>query len=405
MNWRVDYIEHGRDGEVRYIEGGRTLSFYWEYGGGDVVFSLAVGDEGEWRAQHPDLADRRGEIIARLAGELIRRRAPSCRAQLDASGRFLHFIADPATAPARATQGEKQAAAAAFVWRLNRAKSRMSLIVLVLVLIAGAALLGGRTLLTVKTTGAPIGASARAGDFIATPIGRLEPYVPSLDRNRWRDRYEVGLLIHSARDPGARRYLRVAGGRTGADSAKARVTGAAGELIWFDAPETVVVDARTARILSADEAQRAPEPPRPKGAEALFHLATPERRLESLLAAPGEDGAPALAAGGEEKFNAAFLRAAPHGGALALPGGGYLGLYWTQRYREGVIIAARVDAAGAVIWRTETELGRLDEVLPDAERPALIGTRPRAEGRVPEPLLVVIDVQTGRAATRSLLVE
>lgn len=403
MNWRVDYIDNGRDGEVRYHEGGRTLSFYWEYGGGDVVFSIAVGDDGEWRAQYADLADRREEIIARIAAEVIRQRAPSCRAGMDASGRFLNFIADPARAPA--APDKRTAEAAAFFWRLNRAKSRMSMIVLGLVLIAGAALLAGRGVLTVRTTGTPIGASIRAGDFIATPISRLEPYVPSLARNAGRDRYSVGLLLHSVRDEAFRRYVGVAEGRTGSDAAKSKIDAVVGDLVYFDAPETVIVDARNGRVLSEMEARAAPSPPRPRGAEALAALSSPENRLQSLLAAPGEAGAPRSIDVGEGVDTLGFLRAAAHGPLLSLGDGDVLALYWTKPYRAGALSVARVAPSGAVRWRTQTEIGALDEALPDASRLALIGARPRVEGKVSEPLLVVIDMQTGRAAARSLLVE
>jgi hypothetical protein len=280
----------------------------------------------------------------------------------------------------------------------------MSTILLILTLFAGGAVLAGRTLFTIKTTGTPAGASARAGELIATPISRLEPYVPSLDRNHGRDRYTIGLLIHSAFDSGARRYVPVAQGKTGSDSVNVRISGVVGERVWFDAPETVVVDTRTARVLSPSDAAAAGDPPRPKGAEALAALATADRRLEALLAEPGEDGAPTPRVEGE-LFNAAYLRAAPHQGILAFDGGDHLMVYWTQRYREGPLVAARVNSAGEIVWRTETELGQLDEVLSDAERPAFVGARPRVEGKVAEPLLVVLDAETGAAATHSLLVE
>ncbi len=80
-------------------------------------------------------------------------------------------------------------------------------------------------------------------------------------------------------------------------------------------------------------------------------------------------------------------------------------IFHTQPYRAGAVAAARVTAAGAIVWRTETALGRVEEALPDPDHPAFIGARPRIKGKVPEPLLVVIDRKTGEAATHSLLVE
>ena len=406
--WRVSYEEHGRDGYVHYRESGRTLSFYWEFGGGEVVVFVAVGDAGEWRKLYPELADRRDEIIARIAGELIRQRMPTCRWRLDGTGRLLEFIVRKdaqSPHPAKPSPQPKAAEAAAFFWRLNEVKSRMSAIVLILILLAVGAMLAGRSVLTVKTTGTPAGASARAGDFIATPISRLEPYIPSLDRNHGKDRYSIGLLLHSTIDQGARRYVRVAEGKTGSDSVNVRISGVAGDVVWFDAPETSVIDARAARVLTGEAARRAPEPPRPRGAEALTRLATSDRRLEALLAEPGEDGAPAQIQAGAEIFNAALVRAAPYGRLLQFDDGDFLAVYWTKRYREGLMIAARIDVAGATRWKVETALGSLDEALPDAARPAFVGARPRIEGKVAEPLLVVIDAATGKAATHSLLVD
>jgi hypothetical protein len=402
--WRVRIIENGRDGNVLYQEGGEELSFYWAFGGGDVVVSVAVGEASEWRTERPWAADRRDEIIARVAAEVIRQRKPGSQWVIDDTGRFINFIADgPSALSDGATPTAKRAVAADLLWRLSRLKARMAAFVLMLTILAGGVLFVGRSLFTIKTVGAPIGASARAGDFIATPMGRLEPYVPSLDRNHGRDRYTTGLLLHSARDPGFKRYVPVAEGKTGSDLAKARIAGVAGPLVWYDAPETAVIDAEAARILSTEEAQRAPPPPRPVGAEALAALATAERRLEGLLAPPGEEGAPTPRIDGEELFDAAFLRTAPHRDALALEGGGFLLIYHTKRYREGSVVAARVAADGRVLWRRETQLGRVEEALPDAARPAFVGVRPREEGKVPEPLLVVLDAASGEAATHSLL--
>jgi hypothetical protein len=279
--WRISFEDHGRDGHVRYHEGGTTLSFYREFGGGDVVFSIAVGDAAEWRAQYPGFADRREEIIARVAAETIRAQAPNCRWSLDATGRFIHFSINPdAPRPAGEQRAQKQADAAAMVWRLNEVKSRMSVIVLVLMLLGGAALLAGRPALTVKTTGTPIGASARAGEYIATPVGRLEPYVLSLNRDHSRDTYSIGLLIHSARDEKFRRYVEAAKGRSGSTFGVVKITGVSDDLIFFDAPDGVIIDARKAQLLSADEAAR------PKRSTRAWRFLTPRSCAPRRTAPP-----------------------------------------------------------------------------------------------------------------------
>lgn len=412
--WRVSFDDHGRDGYVHYREGEKTLSFYWAIGGGNVAASISVGDEAEWRAKHPDVADRRDEIIARIAAEAIRLRSPSSRAEIDATGRFLNFISGAGAAsasaplhaplPAGAPPAQRRADAAAMVWRLNKVKRRMGLFILILTLLVGGVMLAGRSALSIRTTGTPVGASARAGDFIATPIGRLEPYVPSLNRNHGNDTYSIGLLIHSARAPKVRHYVEAAKGKSGGAVSRVKIAGVSGDLVWLDTPETAVIDAARAQILSGEAATRAPAPPRATGAEALAALATADRRLENLLAAPGDDGAPKAIDAGEEIHNAAFLRAAPHGALLTLEGGDFLAVFWTRPYRAGPLVAARVSPSGAVVWRSETALGSLGEALPNRARPALIGARPREEGKVPEPLLVILDAGKGNVDTHSLLV-
>ncbi|MEZ5367512.1 MAG: hypothetical protein R2748_35500 [Bryobacterales bacterium] len=407
--WRVSFDEKGRDGYVHYEEGGETLSFYWAIGAGDVVASISVGDETEWRANYPDFVGRRDEIVVRIAEASIRERTPTSRWAIDETGRFLNFIAAPADAAsgagAKPTPAQKRTDAAAMVWRLNEVKRRMGMIVLILILLAGGALLAGRSAFTIKTTGTPVGASARAGDFIATPISRLQPYVPSLNRDHSRDKYSVGLLIHSAADPKRRDFMTLATDQSGGAFGLIKISGVSGDLIWVDAPETAVVNAKTGRRLSLAEAGAAPPPPRPAGAAALAALATAERRLEGMLAAPGEAGAPAGIDAGAEIFNAAFLRAESYGAPLTFRDGDFLAVFWAQRYRDGAFFVARIAPSGAIVWRTETALGALGEALPDATRPAFVGRAPRIEGKVSEPLLVVIDAETGKAETHSLLVD
>jgi hypothetical protein len=63
-----------------------------------------------------------------------------------------------------------------------------------------------------------------------------------------------------------------------------------------------------------------------------------------------------------------------------------------------------VSPEGAIVWRVETAIGALNEALPDPARPALIGARPREEGKVPEPLLVILESRNGGADTHSLLI-
>jgi hypothetical protein len=90
-DWSVEIGENGRDGTVLYREPGGALSFYWEFGGGDVVAIVTVGDEAAWRKQHAWALPRRAEILQRTAAEVIRQKAPSCRAEIDDRHGWIHL--------------------------------------------------------------------------------------------------------------------------------------------------------------------------------------------------------------------------------------------------------------------------------------------------------------------------
>ena len=72
-----------RSGYIGYYEGSRAASFYWEFGGNDVVLIIYVGRSTEWSQQYPWAADRRREIMERVSREVIRQRAPNCKADID----------------------------------------------------------------------------------------------------------------------------------------------------------------------------------------------------------------------------------------------------------------------------------------------------------------------------------
>src|SRR5689334_4027469 len=81
--WRVELATGGRYGYVGYYEGPGAASFYWEFGGGDVVVIIHIGKASEWSGQYPWAADRRQQIMERLAQEVVRQKAPTCRADVD----------------------------------------------------------------------------------------------------------------------------------------------------------------------------------------------------------------------------------------------------------------------------------------------------------------------------------
>lgn len=83
---RVTVTQQGREGRVTYHEGMRTISGYQEFGGGDdVVAIVSMGNADQWRGHCSWAIDRRADILHYIADELIRQKAPSCVAEVDAA--------------------------------------------------------------------------------------------------------------------------------------------------------------------------------------------------------------------------------------------------------------------------------------------------------------------------------
>ena len=82
-HWSVECKPAGRDGYLFYREGLHEIPFYWEFGGGDTVVVVRVDDPSKFNLKYPWAVERKREIFERLATELIRQQAPSCRAEID----------------------------------------------------------------------------------------------------------------------------------------------------------------------------------------------------------------------------------------------------------------------------------------------------------------------------------
>jgi hypothetical protein len=457
----VSISERGRDGYVRYRDGGGTLDFYWELGGGDVITLVSVGTAEEWRARHPWAFERRAEILARIGSELVRQRAPTCRVELDEALGSLHLVsaarassAAPA-APRFAVPIPLEPPPRSWSMRLTQLRSKLALYFGLGVIVLAALAWLARSFLEIQTTGAPWGPSLRVGDTIATLTSRLEPYSPSLHRDPAQDRYTLGLLLHDAGSAEAPRILDLARGRTGSELQHAKLVQSAGDLLWFRTPEEGACDVRTGRLYGpadlAREARLALSPRKaslgdyasadqqllrtlssvarlsptrwlgvlsaemaaksyPLGASAP-ELADFERSSEARQLFLGEVAASDArerlarldAQPGGALYNGAFVRGARDGEVLRLSEPtSVLLLHESERFRRGSVQLARVDESGRSLWRTDTGIGDLHQVLPDPQRPAFLGTRPKLQDQVPEPILVVVDVRDGSATTRSL---
>lgn len=71
---------------------------------------------------------------------------------------------------------------------------------------------------------------------------------------------------------------------------------------------------------------------------------------------------------------------------------------------QGTLVIARVDLSGKVLWTADTGLDRflLQQILPNADAFAFVGTRPPVEGKLSEPLVVLVDNVTGKMTSHSL---
>ena len=98
--YAVTIIKQGRSGTIRYREGlFHRHEFYWEYGGSEqVVMLIRVPSPAEWPHDVRWAADRRDEVLTRVAREVAREGCPGCGFSL--GDVWLHILAPASAAPA-----------------------------------------------------------------------------------------------------------------------------------------------------------------------------------------------------------------------------------------------------------------------------------------------------------------
>jgi hypothetical protein len=107
---------------------------------------------------------------------------------------------------------------------------------------------------------------------------------------------------------------------------------------------------------------------------------------------------------GESRYRGAtFLRAAPGAAILraAAPDSVFL-LHRAGSQLFAPLTLVRLAPDGRVVWSADTGIGRLTQVLPGANDIALLGERPPAPNKVPEPIMTLIDTQRGAPKITSL---
>ena len=80
--WSVRIVTKGPFGDVIYQEGPHSASFWWEFGGGEVVAIIHVTSSSEWNEKYPWAAGRRDEVLERMVSDLIRQKCRDCVASI-----------------------------------------------------------------------------------------------------------------------------------------------------------------------------------------------------------------------------------------------------------------------------------------------------------------------------------
>ena len=242
---RVTIIENGRDGRVEYGEGLRSIDGYWEFGGNDVVVIVSMGSREDWQRSHAWALDRRADILRLVADEVIRQRAPSCKADIDEEQGVILLrqgAGAASRAAARATASSNQAKAVAFVHRLGDLREMLATGLVVLALIAAAVLWLGQKALTVSpVSGIPLNDSVRfdAGvpahpGGIATLIQTTDPHMVEISGRGGNTTTSLSILI-TPLDGSAPRLVPVVSRVPPSGVQLSRIMGSDGRTVWFDA--------------------------------------------------------------------------------------------------------------------------------------------------------------------------
>ena len=232
----VAIIENGRDGNVRYSDGLRSIEGYWAFGGGDVVTIVSMGSREEWRQTHPWALDKRVEILRFVADEVVRQRAPTCTAEIDeARGdivlRQLVGASSKAAAPATPTL---EAKAEAFVRRYSKLKAMVGLGLLVVALIMAVILLiGKKVLMVAPASGVPLNECVRTSTHIASFIQYTDPHLPRVTGRGGDETTSISILLIPLDGTGPK-VVPVVSGLDGNGYTLSRIMGSDGHTLWFD---------------------------------------------------------------------------------------------------------------------------------------------------------------------------
>ncbi len=298
----------------------------------------------------------------------------------------------------------------------------------ILLAIAALALIGCSPFLP-RTVGMPMGKSVRTANYIATLIVTEEPRIPSLHHRPEDDRYRVELLLHPTSGGPPRSRVPILSSKRHSDfRSSPGLLGDDGRLLWFLLDEIAAYDLQRHKLITVDDLRRAnpalgnvwPASRYDLGTRMLVSSHDYQRSYAidpaTLRATPVSDTRDArrtsifdtapnyLSKLPSDKFvDAAAVLATPNGKPFRFSNpDGFLITYRTQRGFDGTIVVARVDATGTPLWTANTGIADLDQILPDASTPTFIGRKPRIPDKVQEPVLAIINAQSGAISSHSL---
>ena len=89
--WSVTISQNGRSGSITYRESTGSISFYCEFGGSDSIAIIWIEKPLVWNSRYPWAVKRRREILERVAHEVVRQKASTCRAEIDEQNGYIYL--------------------------------------------------------------------------------------------------------------------------------------------------------------------------------------------------------------------------------------------------------------------------------------------------------------------------
>lgn len=345
-------------------------------------------------------------------------------------------------------------------------------------------------LVSIKSTGTPLGPALRSATHVFQLIDTQERYLPSLHRNASKNRFSIDLLVIPIADPSKQEIFKlIRQQQSNALTPMTKILGVDGDVVWIQALDTFAVNLRTKRVANESDLRKAnpelalflqsakPEftdrflaispdwhqayafsgetlkasshqpPPRDSwldeqrssrvenslcsggliSASEWISIATPEEARNNFkigFSLPRDfssheknqqfqlyrgttdtsESRPKIlqfSRVSETEFRAAnFLRTHPNDAILHAnnPDSVFL-LHQSGPQLFAPFSLTRLTPDGKIIWSTSTGIGRLSQTLPSTDVIALLGETPQVENIVSEPLLVLINVASGKAKT------